>query len=285
MPYYRKCRRARSRWEGDTVDDDFWQTLPNEFDAQTYRSLYPDLVHMTDPELLAHYKEFGRKEGRTANNLRDRNDFVALVPKSATVLEIGPFCNPLLRGPSVSYLDILSQEALVARASSLGLDPSGVPYIDYISPTGELSIVKRRFDVVISSHCLEHQPDFAAHVQGVGQLLLSGGAYFLLVPDKRYCFDHFIPTSNLAEVIVAHYERRKVHTLRSVIEHRALTTHNDSPVIGGATMEFYLRISNSVSRRPFRNSTTPKVGTSTFTPGILLSTAPPPFFPPCGAWA
>jgi SAM-dependent methyltransferase len=210
------------------VGDDFWQGLPQEFDPQTYQSVNADLLGLTHPELTVHYNNFGIKEGRTANCLRDRNDFAALVPESAITLEIGPFCNPLLRGLNVSYFDVLSQEALIARARLLGLDPSNVPSIDYISPTGELSGVNARFDVVISSHCLEHQPDLVRHLQQVGQLLLPGGAYFLLVPDKRYCFDHFIPVSNLAEVIVAHHEGRKVHTLRSVIEHRALTTHNDS---------------------------------------------------------
>jgi SAM-dependent methyltransferase len=210
------------------VDDNFWQTLPDEFDAKAYRSLYQDLVQMTDAELLTHYENYGRREGRIANSLRDRNDFVALVPKSATALEIGPFTNPLRRSPNTSYFDILSQEALVARATSVGLDPSGIPHIDYSSSTGDLSVVDRRFDVVISSHCLEHQPDLVGHLQKVAKLLLPRGAFFLLVPDKRYCFDHFIPLTNIAEIAISHYERRRIHTLRSVIEHRALTTHNDS---------------------------------------------------------
>jgi SAM-dependent methyltransferase len=212
------------------VDDDFWQGLPDEVEAEIYRSLNTDLAYMSDDEVLAHYKLYGREEGRTANRLRDRNEFVSLIPSSANVLEIGPFCNPLLRGGNVSYFDVLPQHELIARAKSigLGLDPSGVPYIDFVSATIDLSIVDRHFDVVVSSHCLEHQPDLVGHLQDVGDLLSPGGAYFVLVPDKRYCFDHFIPPSNLAEIMVARQERRKVHTLRSLIEHRALITHNDS---------------------------------------------------------
>jgi len=209
------------------MEDDFWRALPEEFDATTYQSIHPDLAGLADAELKTHYETFGINEGRASNSLRNRNDFASLVPNSASALEIGPFCNPLLQGPNVSYFDILSQEALVERARQIGLDPSKVPYIDFISPTGELPSIRRRFDVVLSSHCIEHQPDLIGHLQEVGQLLLPGGAYFLLVPDKRYCFDHFIPVSNLAELIAAHHEQRKVHSLRSVIEHRALTTHND----------------------------------------------------------
>jgi SAM-dependent methyltransferase len=183
---------------------------------------------MTPAELALHYENFGRSEGRVANGLRDRNDFAALIPEDAIALEIGPFCNPLLRGPNVFYFDLLSQDGLIARAKSIGLDPAGVPHIDYVSATSDLSIVNRHFDVVVSSHCLEHQPDLVGHLQDVGRLLLPGGAYFLLVPDRRYCFDHFIPQSSLAEVMIARHEQRKVHTLRSVLEHRALITHNDS---------------------------------------------------------
>ena len=210
------------------MDSDFWQSLPCEFEAETYRSLNVDLASMSDDDMLAHYKNYGRTEGRTSNSIRDRNDFVALIPSSVVVLEIGPFCSPLLRRPNVFYFDVLPQEGLIERGKSIGLDPARVPHIDWVSPTGDLSIVNRRFDVVVSSHCLEHQPDLVGHLQGVGKLLLPGGAYFLLVPDKRYCFDHFIPESSLAEVIVAQRERRNRHILRSVIEHRTLTTHNDS---------------------------------------------------------
>jgi 2-polyprenyl-3-methyl-5-hydroxy-6-metoxy-1,4-benzoquinol methylase len=210
------------------VNENFWQTLPDEFEAEAYRSLHPDLTHMTDVQLLHHYKTYGREEGRTANRVRDRQSFSRLIPNTINALEIGPFCTPILRGLNVSYFDVLSQEDLVARAHSLGLDPAGIPNLDYTSPTGSLEVVERQFEVILSSHCLEHQPDLIHHLQQTRRLLQPEGAYFLLVPDKRYCLDHFIPSSNLAEVVAAHYERRTAHTLRSVIEHRALTTHNDS---------------------------------------------------------
>jgi hypothetical protein len=47
----------------------------------------------------------------------------------------------------------------------------------------------------------------------------------LFIPDKRYCFDHFIPESTIADILDA--QGRKIHTLRSVIEHRAMVTHNE----------------------------------------------------------
>ena len=210
------------------MDEEFWQALPEEVEVETYRSLHPDLAHLSNEEARIHYETYGRSEGRVSNRLRNREDFVALIPNSAKALEIGPFCNPVLRGPNVQYFDVLSRDGIVARAKSIGLDPHGAPEIDFMSATGDLSTVNRRFEAVVSSHCFEHQANLLGHLQDVGRLLSPGGGYFVLVPDKRYCFDHFIPASNLAEIMVAWHERRQVHALRSLIEHRALVTHNDS---------------------------------------------------------
>jgi SAM-dependent methyltransferase len=206
----------------------FLDHLPPEFEAAEYRSAHPDLASMNDEELSAHYFNFGVKEGRAANRLRNRNDFVALIPGSATVLEIGPFCIPILTGPNVSYFDVLSHDRLVERAINFGLDPANTPHIDYVSAASDLSVVDRRFDVVLSSHSLEHQPNLIGHLHAARQILKPGGAYFVLFPDKRYCFDHFLPESNVAELIIAHCENRRRHVLRSVIEQRTLTTHNDN---------------------------------------------------------
>jgi hypothetical protein len=58
--------------------------------------------------------------------------------------------------------------------------------------------------------------------------LLPGGRYFLLIPDHRYCFDHFFEPSLLQQMIDAHREKRTVHPDSAVIAHLAHTTHNDA---------------------------------------------------------
>lgn len=80
----------------------------------------------------------------------------------------------------------------------------------------------------MSSHSIEHQPDLIKHLIDVCDLLEPGGRYFLIVPDKRYCFDHYLPDTTVADIIEAHTERRRTHRIGNVIEHRALTTHNDT---------------------------------------------------------
>ncbi len=157
----------------------------------------------------------------------DRNAFVGLIGSSQRVLEIGPFAQPMLRGPNVDHLDVLPTEGLRQRAITLGMDPNGVPDIRWVSVGGDLDCVTERYDVVVSSHAIEHQPDLIRHLQQVESLLRPGGSYYLLIPDHRYCFDHFLVPSSTAQVIGAHLEGRRVHAAASVIEHRALTTHND----------------------------------------------------------
>jgi SAM-dependent methyltransferase len=201
--------------------------FPPEFDLPLYRKLHADLAHLNDTKLNYHYEIHGSKEGRVSNALKTRSDFINLIPPSAKTLEIGPFCAPLLRGPAISYFDVLDKEHLIERARTIGLEHSNCPNIDYVSESGDLRIVTEKFDVVVSSHAIEHQPNLIRHLADVEYTLKPGGFYFLVIPDKYYCFDHFIPESTLAGVIDAHFQDSKVHSLRSVIEHRALTTHND----------------------------------------------------------
>ena len=157
----------------------------------------------------------------------DRNAFVGLIPLNNSVLEIGPFAQPVLRGPHVRYVDVLSTEDLRKRARALGMDETKVPNIGWVSNGSDLSVVNDTFDAVVSSHAIEHQPDFVGHLNQVADLLKPNGSYYLLVPDHRYCFDHFLTPSTVAQVLGAHLENRTVHSLSSVVEHRALTTHND----------------------------------------------------------
>ena len=201
--------------------------LPEVVELDVYRRLWSDLAMLSDEDLAKHFRLFGEAEGRRANRLATRADFVGLIPPDADALEIGPFFRPLLAGPNVRFFDVLSQADLLARAREIGETQPSVPIIDFVSPTGDLSIVNQSFSYVVSSHCLEHQPDIVTHLKQVERIMWPGGRYFVLVPDKRYCFDAFIPESTIAEVMDAHYERRTAHLLKSVIEHRALTTHND----------------------------------------------------------
>lgn len=201
--------------------------FPPEFDPAFYRAAYSDLSEYSDEDLRLHYETYGRHEGRCASPAVPRNNFLSFIAKYENALEIGPFNRPVLSGPIVKYFDVLPTDQLKTRAINIGENPEKVPAIDFVYKSGSLKEVPPGFDVVVSSHCIEHQPDLVRHLCEVERLLCSGGCYCLIIPDCRYCFDHFLTPSNIANVLDAHYEKRERHTLASVIEHRALTCHNE----------------------------------------------------------
>jgi SAM-dependent methyltransferase len=202
--------------------------LPDSFAADAYRASNPDLVSLSDDDLFRHFERFGEVEGRRADWIDSREAFAALIPADADALEIGPYYSPLLATPRTWFFDVLSRPEMLVRAEAEGFDGSTAPNIDYVSPTGDLNIVDQPFDFAFSSHTIEHQPDLIGHLQQVERLLRPGGRYFTIVPDKRYCFDHFSAESGLHEIVEAHIEKRTLHTLRSVLSHSVMTTHNDA---------------------------------------------------------
>jgi len=159
-----------------------------------------------------------------------REEFVARIGQNKSILEIGPFFNPICKGNNVKYFDILNQEELIERAIQIDQKEhsSNVPFIEFVSKTGDISTINEKFDAIVSSHVIEHQLDVIEHLKMISNLLNENGKYYLFVPDKRYCFDHFNNESTIADVIQGAHDKKEKHTLKSVIEHRALTTHNDA---------------------------------------------------------
>jgi SAM-dependent methyltransferase len=200
--------------------------LPAEFDVEFYRT-YDDLRELTDEQLRSHYESRGPLEGRLGSRWALRENFISLIPRGSRALEIGPFCTPSLEGSNVCYFDVLDREGLIEQALRFNFPSPNPPKINYVSPTGNLSVIHEIFDCVFSSHCIEHHPNLVIHLNEVANILAGGGRYFVVVPDKRFCFDHFRCESTIAAVIGAHVERRTMNTAKSAVEHRLLMTHND----------------------------------------------------------
>lgn len=203
--------------------------LAPELDVDFYRLIHADLSAFGDNAARAHYANHGQDEGRIASPAGHRVGFTGQISTVGAVLEIGPAVRPVLRGSNIRYFDVASSAGLIARALQEGYPVENCPEIHFFSPDGDLSVVEGRFIDVFSSHCIEHQPDIITHLSKVSALLERGGRYFVIVPDKRYCFDALLPASTLDQVMVAHSERRRVHTWQSVYDHYVLTTHNDTP--------------------------------------------------------
>lgn len=157
-----------------------------------------------------------------------RQEFAAAIPREGAVLEIGPFDVPQMTGANVRYFDVLDQEGLRRRAEQEGRNAAGCPVMDYVSPTGDLSIINETFDTVFSSHVIEHQYRLVQHFIDVGRVLKPGGAYFMMVPDKRYCFDHFMDETKLSDVMDAEVNGPQRQVERAIHDVHSRLAHNDS---------------------------------------------------------
>lgn len=198
-----------------------------EFDPQFYRSGNPELAAYSDSALARHFVKYGQREGRLGSRRASKKNFIELVAAEESVLEIGPFTNPTIMGENVKYFDLCDSAELARRAAAVGCVQGLTPDIHYVSSEGDLSVVTEKFSCVFSSHCIEHQPDLIRHLNQVENLLDRSGKYYLIVPDKRYCFDCVFDETTLDEIEQAHKEKRMRHSVQAIIEHRAYVSHND----------------------------------------------------------
>lgn len=142
------------------------------------------------------------------------------------VLEIGPFCNPFLTGNNVSYFEIMSPNEIECICLESKRTIHEIPkHIDYISPVGDLAIIDKKFDKIFSSHMIEHTTDLVKHLRDIETILTERGEYYIIIPDKRYCFDYFKAETTLGDVLEAYYNKEKFQPLRVLINSICLNTH------------------------------------------------------------
>jgi SAM-dependent methyltransferase len=184
---------------------------PNEFSIQNINI-----------SLAVKLFEFSKNKCETIS----RTDFINSIDKNLNSLEIGPFHSPCLLDKNVKYFDVFTKKELIEKAKILNIDSSRVPVIDYVSPSADLKIINEKFDVVFSSHNIEHQVDLIQHLNDVYELLNQNGRYYLFIPTKYYIFDHYIPETLLSDVLSAHSFPNNRHTLKTMLT-QCETTHNE----------------------------------------------------------
>ncbi len=210
-----------------------WEVFPPEFDPEFYlqnSTVASEREEITNEiGLLKHFTVFGREEGRPGSKGVFREEIRKLIAGFSPALEIGPFVTPFLDCHKASFFNVLSTEDMRQKASSLmNGTTTAIPYIDYVSSRGDLSIIDAQFKLVFSSHLIEYQTDLVEHLQQVGRILELNGIYVAIISDYRYCFNHFLSHSSIGEVLEAYICKSGKARLRHVIEHWALGTHNDA---------------------------------------------------------
>lgn len=189
---------------------------------------------------------------RTYSSLGRSNKLLYGISKETLIIEIGPLHNPIApkrEGWNVRTVDHLSREELINK---YGADPnvelSKVEDVDYVVkdiPLSE-SIPSKdlgKFEACISSHNIEHIPDFIGFFKEMSKILSKDGFISMAVPDKRFCFDFFRPHTTTGEIIEAHINKKKVHSFSNIWDQHFNTSTHENQHAWGLGVFGQLRLS------------------------------------------
>jgi SAM-dependent methyltransferase len=155
-----------------------------------------------------------------------RNEkILAHIQKSGHGIEIGPSHAPIAPkkdGYRVDIIDHMSREQLLIKYADHGVNLANIEEVDHVW-TGQtyaaLTQKPKHYDWIIASHVIEHSPDLIDFLNNCEAVLKDGGVLSLVVPDKRYCFDHFRPITGLAKIIDSHLSKDTFHSAGTVAEY------------------------------------------------------------------
>ena len=83
----------------------------------------------------------------------------------------------------------------------------------------ELTGKPKYYDWIIASHVIEHIPNLISFFNDCDSILKDDGVISLVVPDKRYCFDHYRPLTGISKIIDSHLLKNTIHTPGTVVEY------------------------------------------------------------------
>lgn len=155
-----------------------------------------------------------------------RSRITAMIDPAGRGLEIGPSHNPAApksAGFNVETVDHMDRAGLLEKyKDDQGISLAAIEEVDHVWTGGSLCDLigaPASYDWIIASHVIEHMPDLVYFITECQALLKPDGVVSLVVPDKRYCFDHLRRLTSTGDVIQAHLERRTRHTPGQVFDH------------------------------------------------------------------
>lgn len=204
--------------------------FPAEYDHEIYLNSHADLqsAGFDADGLYQHYIRHGKSEGRKANAITSRSEFASVIPNEANALEILPGFAPLFTGPNVMYFETNTKEELRSRAEILNVETVNIPDVDFYQPDGDLGAIDRKFDVVVSAHVLNRQPDPIKHLQQIEDILSENGHLMMVLPDKRYTYDQTYPETSLTSMLVRHMETREKPAREDYLASSIMRTHSEA---------------------------------------------------------
>ena len=140
-------------------------------------------------------------------------------------IEIGPSHNPVVpkkEGYHVEIMDHMSREGLIEKYKDHHLNLDNIEPVDFIwqkQSYTELTGKKKYYDWIIASHLIEHTPDLIGFLNECDTILKDDAVISLVIPDKRYCFDHFRPLTGISRIIDSHFEKNTIHSAGIMAEY------------------------------------------------------------------
>ena len=140
-------------------------------------------------------------------------------------IEIGPSYNPIApkkEGYQVDIIDHMSREELIAKYKDHHVNLENIEEVDFVwrgESYSELTGKSKYYDWIIASHVIEHVPDLIGFLNDCDAILKDDGVISLVIPDKRYCFDHYRPITGISKIIDNHFQKNKTHTPGTVAEY------------------------------------------------------------------
>jgi SAM-dependent methyltransferase len=150
---------------------------------------------------------------------------LAHIHKNGHGVEIGPSHAPIAskkNGYTVDIIDHMSREDLLTKYQDHNVNLDNIEEVDYVwrgQTYAELTGKPKHYDWIIASHVIEHTPDLIDFLLNCDAILKDEGVLSLVVPDKRYCFDHFRPITGIASIIDKHFLANKIHSAGTVAEY------------------------------------------------------------------
>jgi len=207
-------------------------------------------------------------------------NYLADLDLDKRILEIGPLAAPLLnkKEANVFYADILPTKEIKAfYQNEPEVDKDAVCEIDFVIRGSYAESLKNvaKFDYIISCHVLEHMPRLLDFFQDAVNILNPQGKIYALLPDCRYCFDHFRSPTSFAELYYIHTQGLKFVPWQVLDSHMAVPL-NDPRIFATEKKLFHLltqRQSFDDSKNIFQKSLAGEYVPghfSTFTPESFL---------------
>ena len=157
---------------------------------------------------------------------------LAGISQESRIVEVGASFRPLVpkrNGWNTCVVDHDTRDGLLDKYNKAVIDDDEIEEVDVIWQEGNLHEAFPveewgSFDAIVASHVLEHMPDLLAFLDSCRRLLRDDGMLIFALPDKRWCFDFFRPTSLAGDVLLAHHESRNIDTAADLFNEISYST-------------------------------------------------------------